>query len=419
MKKDLRIKKTPEGVKNSFNEFWEEVKTIECEKELDPILFQDNKSGAFYIECHSLASVVESLLDTDAVLDPEEQEEFRANRDIQERHKAFLKMIADAQSGRQFSDIIIEFNKQYKADKPLKVLGGQHRVFALRESLANGVDRPHGFKVYFDLTMEQRNEITQISNTNIAIPADLIDRMQETMLRSGLREWCKKVGILKKNEDFSERKTTEGIISVRVARSFVVNFIEGMKEKFDPKKLYIPYICKSGVGGEIDARYKKLLDDRKDKLWQDKNLLSAGKAFSNLHKTQMKAIDSDPDLMKIKEYRIKAITPVVASAWALIAGLIAKDVKRQTKFYNLSSVKNENPLNSEGLSNANHHTDESTYRGVGTRTDKKELGRMAEILLTYIDSPRSNITKNIIDAGIRSYHAKVAMEEAETAKDKI
>ena len=148
-KLDSRIKQLSADHEKYFYQFWQEVDTIEGQQKANPIIFQDLKSGAFYVECHILASVAEPLLDLDSVLDPEEQAEYRANRSTQAEHRAFVQMINDANKGRQFSDLIVEFNKEYRSQKPLKVLGGQHRVLAMREALQKKIDRPHGFKVYF------------------------------------------------------------------------------------------------------------------------------------------------------------------------------------------------------------------------------------------------------------------------------
>lgn len=416
---DKRITSIPASAEVSLEKFLRDVEIIEVDKKTLPIVFQDKKSGAFYIECHILASVAEPLLDTDAVLDPEEQVQYRANRTLQPQHRAFQQMMKDAELGRQFSDLVAEYNTSYKSARPIKILGGQHRVSAISNALEKKIDRPHGFRIYFDLNEIQRNEIAQISNTNIAIPVDLLDRMQETILKSGLRAWCQKVGLLKKNEDFADKKNPEGDITVRVARSFVVNFFDGKKMRYDSEKLYEPHLCSAG-SSEIDPKYRNLVETEKNRLWLDNDLIGAGEAFASLHKRQKEAIAADKSLSKYAEFRTKAITPAVVSAWALLAGALSKtDKKKQVKLFNLSKIPGGDPLNASGLSKAKHHTDPDTYRGVGTRTDKKERARIAEVFIQFIESSQNVIKTKIIDLALKSYHAKIATQDVENARKKI
>ena len=165
-----------------IDEFREEVPSLEATQKLPFVLMQDGKSQAYYIECHLLASDAVPLADLDAVLDPDEQEQFRLQRELQTSNPAFLQMCEDAIGKRQFADIIAEYDTSYRPDTPLKVLGGQHRLEAMKRAFENQqTSRYHGFRIYFGLTVDQRNEIAQIANTNIAISLDLLDRMQETV----------------------------------------------------------------------------------------------------------------------------------------------------------------------------------------------------------------------------------------------
>ena len=113
-------------------------------------------------------------------------------------------MISDAREDRQFSDIIAEYTQSYRPEIPLKLLGGQHRTEAIKRAYEDGVSRYHGFKVYFGLSVDQRNEIAQIANTNIAISVDLIDRMEETSRGPELRAFCHNAGLIERSEDFSD-----------------------------------------------------------------------------------------------------------------------------------------------------------------------------------------------------------------------
>src|SRR5439155_12838264 len=125
-------------------------------------------TDARYCECHVKASTLINLGTTDAPLDPDEQEEYRANREIVANSSAFLKMKDDARKGRTFSNIVAEYRKD-GTGRSIKIIGGQHRIEAIKEALDNDVDKYHGLKVYFMLTKQQRLDVQLISNTNIAV----------------------------------------------------------------------------------------------------------------------------------------------------------------------------------------------------------------------------------------------------------
>jgi hypothetical protein len=138
-------------------------------------------------------------------------------------------------------------------------LGGQHRVEAIKRAFeTDKVSRYHGFRIFFGLSVDQRNELAQIANTNIAISTDLIDRMQETVRGPQLRNFCHRTGLLQPKEDFADRKNPEGKITVRLARTLVVNFFDGEKHKSKhlEKHAFIPYVFKSG---QDDPRYLSII----------------------------------------------------------------------------------------------------------------------------------------------------------------
>jgi hypothetical protein len=124
----------------------------------------------------------------DVPLDPEEQSDYRANRDIVLNNSAFHTMKEDAKQKRSFSNIVAEYTKEFDAEHPLKIIGGQHRFEAIREALSFGIDQYHGVKVYLALDIKQRLDVQLISNTNIAISGDLFDRLQETFQGPQLRD---------------------------------------------------------------------------------------------------------------------------------------------------------------------------------------------------------------------------------------
>lgn len=351
-------KNTPnpnESVEDLISVFMSEIETMESMKKVPFILFQDGKSRAYYIECHIQASIGMPLIDNDAVLDPDEQEQFRLQRELQPNNPAFLRMCSDAIENRQFSDIISEYDNSYRPETPLKILGGQHRIEAIKKALENdSVSRYHGFKIFFGLSIDQRNEIAQIANTNIAISTDLIDRMQETVRGPQLRNFCHQIDLLPQIEDFADRKNLEGRITVRLARTFVVNFLEGrkIKNKDFQGKAYMPYACKSG---QDDPKYSSWVQNKA--IWNDAALLAAGKHFADLHKKQMAAASRDKELNK-GEYKNKAISMAVLSSWALVAGLLQNNVTALEKLYALpKKAGDKDPLGVKAMAESRHPKD--------------------------------------------------------------
>jgi hypothetical protein len=123
------------------------------------------RTGARYLECHIQSSRLVSLSTVDVPLDPDEQADYRANREIVEDHFAFERMKSDALARRSFSNLVTEYSDSFDQDHPLKIIGGQHRYVAIKEALERGVDECHGVKVYFGLDADQRLDVQVISNT--------------------------------------------------------------------------------------------------------------------------------------------------------------------------------------------------------------------------------------------------------------
>ncbi|WEX09661.1 hypothetical protein [Chelativorans sp. AA-79] len=150
-----------------------------------------------------------------------------------------------------------------------------HMAMAVEE----GVDVHHGLKVYFNLTKEQRLDVQVISNTNISVPTDLLDRMYATMEGKDLRAWCQKVGLLEKGQDFADRSKHGAPMTVKEARTFIANFCLGKAipaEKFESVET-VPQVVESG------ERHPVLWEDtvkNNPDLWSDLQLLEAGKRFA-------------------------------------------------------------------------------------------------------------------------------------------
>ena len=413
---DENTSKPPEEVVEIIRQFKSEIPTLESDKKLPFVLLQDGKSQAYYIECHIKASVAIPLADMDAVLDPEEQEQFRLQRELRPTNPAFLRMCSDAIENRQFSDIIAEYDTSYRPEISLKILGGQHRTEAINRALEKQkTPRYHGFRIYFGLTIDQRNEIAQIANTNIAISTDLIDRMQETVRGPQLRDFYHRGGLLDPTEDFADRKNPDGKITVRLARTFIVNFFEGMENKDSDleNSVFTPYVCKPG---QEDPKYLSLVDKN---IWEDEDLLKAGENFAKLHKKQITVIAQDPALNK-SEFRNKAVSIAVLSSWAFVAGLLQDNEDALKKFYSLPKYSgNRDPLVAKFMSESSHPKDPPTYRGLGARYTVEDRGRVTEMFIQYSVSSTKRITRNLIESAIMSHEAKVALIKAKQARKKV
>lgn len=221
----------------------------------------------------------------DAPIDPDEQVEYRANRELVEDSNAFLVMKEDAKHGRTFSNIIAEYNIDFSDDKPLKIIGGQHRYTAIQEAFSqNTINHYHEMKIFFDLNNEQRLDIQLISNTNISVSPDLLDRMFETMNGPELRNWCQSVGFLEQNQDFADKKQRSNQITVRMARSFILSYYEGKKHKKDIFEDIEAVPIISSTGGR-DENWEKLRLD--STIWTDTKMQEAAKQYIALHIAQV------------------------------------------------------------------------------------------------------------------------------------
>jgi hypothetical protein len=379
------------------------------EKDLSKILvFVDHRTGAHFSECHIKASKFIEGSTTDVPLDPDEQAEYRANREVVDDHVAFERMRADASQRRSFSNIVAEFNPQQNPTFSLGIIGGQHRTEAIKEALAQGIDEFHEVKVYFGLDQEQRLDVQVVSNTVIAVSGDLYDRMLETVKGPELRKWCHHTGLLANGSDFGDKAQRSGPITVRLARTFIINFYEGFnhsKQSFETTNTS-PLI--PGVG--LDSAEWDNLRSVKPSIFHDAKLTKAGVEFAKLVNAQRKAIETKKGPA---DYREKAMNIAILSAWAYVAGyLTGNNPTRLERHYSLSAKTGGDPLNSTALAKGRHKTDPENYRGLGTRTDAKERGRLVE-LFYYQAEKGEGISKSAIDVAIAKYHAKQSQLEVQ------
>ena len=395
-------------------EFLKIFDTLEEENGVKLLLMLDKRSKASYLNCHLDSKILVSKSDLDAVLDPAESEDYKLNREIYTDTYAYRLMESDALKGRSFEDLVVEYDTSYRPDKPLKVFGGQHRIKAVTEAVKKGVVVPHGVRVYFDLSIEQKVNIATANNTSIAVSNDLLDRMQEDLLGSDLRDWCQNVGLLDEGQNFVDRRSPEGIPTVRIARTLVVNFHLGKDPKED--EYHIPIVCSSGPG--IDEYYKNLRDNID---WSDTASQSMGRQFTRLHKLQReRVLGRNTD--KYIEFANKTMHPCVAASWAYTAGFLQRDPNTLNNHYALADIAPPaDPLNAKALLNARlKGVDPDTYRGLGARINNVELGRMLEVfLLQATKAKQRGINKKLANAAIKSYEAKKAKREADRALKEI
>lgn len=366
------------------------------------------------VSCQSQYSV--ALSTVDVPLDPEEQPDYRANREIVEDAVAYQAMKDDAALRRSFSNIVVEYTRDFQSDRPIKIIGGQHRFNAISDALDLGIDEFHGLKVYFALDPEQRLDVQLISNTNIAVSSDLFDRMQETLAGPQLRTWCQSVGLLEPAADFADRRQRGRQITVREARSFMVGYYRGQSinaKDFD-KTETTPIICKSGVP---DPDWQHIGKDHPS--WaEDPNLRRAGSEYARLRIAQRDTFTSSGATeSRNVDFAEKASNFAVLSAWAFVAGLLTQNPTRLSRHYALPEHGKPDPLNAAALAKGRHKTDPENYRGLGYRTDAKERGRFVELFFLQAEKG-TGIDKSLIDVAIKKYHAKRALLEVLEAESK-
>jgi hypothetical protein len=394
--------------------FLDRFKSYETRNRSGVMLHFDKKSKAYYIQCHLDGRTLKSYCDLEATLDGSKEDEiYKLNREITEDQAAYKAMEQDAIEGRSFEDLVIEYDTSYRDARPLKVYGGQHRIRAIAKAVNSKVNEFHGARVYIDLSLEQKVEIATVNNTSIAVSNDLLDRMREQMIGSELRDWCQSVGLLGEGEGFADRRSAL-IPTVRIVRTIIVNFYRGMEASDDD--LHQPIICKSGG---MDEDYLKV---RGKVTWSDEALITMGQQFVRLHELQRETVvGREKD--SYAEFARKALSLSVVASWAYAAGLFQRQIEHLQNHYALPDIASppDDPLNAKALSEARlKGTDPDTYRGLGTRSNTRELGRMLEVFLVQATrASKRGITKALANAAIQSYEAKRATYNANKALGRI
>jgi hypothetical protein len=395
-----------EEIKNIVLEFLSQISTLESQHGVPVTIFQDGVSGSYYIKCSILARDAEKRCDLDARLDVTKPDSLRANRNLLLQNNTYLKMKEDALNGREFNDIIVEFSSLYNPTKPLKVWGGQHRINAISE-VAKKINRYHGFRIYFNLSKEQRTEVALISNTNMTVSNDTFDRMiEETIFGDTLRKWCQFVGFLSNDEDFPDVGSHSEKITVKKARSFIINYYMGLElgKRLNQNeldlKVYEPYLATTGV--VIDKEYEKIM--RNYEIISDQSLLISGQRFLCLNNAQIRGIKENSKITNRKAYRLKAMVESVLCGWSYISGLLQNHPERLENHYRVPKINSKvlDPLNAEEMSQYKHDSDSPTYRGLGTRSSAKDRQRMAHLFLAKSSQENVLIDKNFITRAINT-----------------
>lgn len=394
--------------------FLSKFNTVESDNKVPLIVHFDTKSAAHYVTCHINGELLVKHCDLEATIDDFEDDElYKLNREITEDEIAYKQMEKDAIGGRSFEDIVIEYDTSYRSNKPLKVYGGQHRITAITKALKAGVSVPHGSRIYFRLTREQKVEIAIVNNTSIAVPNDLLDRMHEQMMGPELRDWCQKVSLLRPGQDLADRRDPD-IPTARIARTLIVNYYMGIEAKDDD--FHQPVLCKSGG---IDDNYEKI---RKQIDWDEKNFIEMGKQYARLHKVQSERI-KNRDYDNFAEFARKVFSYSIVAGWGYAAGLFQGKPEYLKILYALPDFVQEpdDPLNARGLSEARlQGVDKDTYRGLGTRSNSNEFGRILELFIVLATkASKKRINKQLANAAIQSYEAKKAVHEADKALGRI
>jgi len=108
--------------------------------------------------------------------------------------------------------------------------------------------------------------------------------MYETVKGPDLRKWCQTVGLLDEGEDFADKRQRGNQLTVRAARTFILNYFLGKKassQDFDQIKT-TACLAKTGV---VDQDWEALRNNNPT-IWTDAGLKEAGKAFAALIKAQ-------------------------------------------------------------------------------------------------------------------------------------
>jgi len=111
--------------------------------------------------------------------------------------------------------------------------------------------------------------------------------MHETLAGPELRAWCQDCGLLDPGTDFADKRKRGQAITVRAARTFILNYFKGKEvevDNFDATQT-TPLICKTGVPNPNWDQLRQVTPT----LWKDKGLKEAGREYARLVEAQRAA----------------------------------------------------------------------------------------------------------------------------------
>lgn len=172
--------------------------------------------------------------------------------------------------------------------------------------------------------------------------------------------------------------------------------------------------------GSKDDDYEKV---RTKVVWDDPSFIEMGKNFAKLHTKQMESIKAKSEKAKQPaEFSRKALSLSIVAGWAFAAGIFQNNPTHLKTLYSLpdNMTGNNDPLNAKALSEAKHKGhDPEKYRGLGTRTNASEIGRILELFILLADNNKKKIDKQLANAAIMSFEAKKAASDAQKMKAKL
>ena len=190
-----------------------------------------------------------------------------------------------------------------------------------------------------------------------------------------------------------------------------MNYLKGKEvidSEFDTQKT-IPIIADTGG---TDEEWEKIRNTRN--LWKDQGLKRMGNEFSKLISAQNNFFKNKQN----SEFSEKAQSYSVIAAWAFTAGVLHNNKVRLQRHYDLSNTTGTDPLNAAMLAKGRHKTDPENYRGLGTRTDVKDRGRLVELFFLQAEKG-IGITKQLVELAIQKFHAKEAVLKVRELENKL
>ncbi|HKY73975.1 MAG TPA: hypothetical protein VJ246_01530 [Patescibacteria group bacterium] len=105
-------------VLKKINDFLNIFEPHELKNGSKQLLYYDEKSKAYYLICHLDGNTLVQSCDVEASLDGDDEDEiYKLNREITEDQAAYKTMEQDALNGRNFEDMVVEYDTSYRIKK--------------------------------------------------------------------------------------------------------------------------------------------------------------------------------------------------------------------------------------------------------------------------------------------------------------